>query len=214
MTRSTISPRPSIVSSSRPCGRKAPGHPTCHQAMTVDYSLAEHLEHTWFTRGHPSRRWTAAVRASLPNRHGFGFTRTDFARDARSWTWVGASLLSRADSMSVAGWATRSHVPDIAYTFWLGAQTVGLRDAWPGVPLVSRAHRADLYAEAHGWHSVPFPGSGRPVCRPASGRIRRWPNIPCQQLPRLGPRRSWYAGLACAIWASPLAACRIAPCGS
>lgn len=146
-----------VVAPMRPKGPRAPDLP---QAMTVDYSLAEHLEHTWLTRGHSSRRLTAAVRASLPNRHGFGLTRTDFARDAGSSTWVRASLLSRADSMSVAGWATRAHVPDIAYTFWLGAQTVGLRDAWPGVPLVSRAHRTDLYAEAHGWHSVPFQAAG------------------------------------------------------
>lgn len=142
-----------VVAPMRPKGLLAPDLP---QAITVDYSLAEHFEHTWLTRGHPSRRWTAVVRAFLPNRHGFGFTRTDFARDARSWTWVLESLLTRADSTSVAGWATRAHVPDIAYTFWLGAQTVGLRDAWPGVPLVSRAHRHDLYAQAHGWNSIPF----------------------------------------------------------
>ena len=156
MTRSTIWPLPSTVSSSRPCDRRDSCAPDLPQAITVDYSLAEHFEHTWLTRGHPSRRWTAVVRAFLPNRHGFGFTRTDFARDARSWTWVLESLLTRADSTSVAGWATRAHVPDIAYTFWLGAQTVGLRDAWPGVPLVSRAHRHDLYAQAHGWNSIPF----------------------------------------------------------
>jgi glycosyltransferase involved in cell wall biosynthesis len=46
--------------------------------------------------------------------------------------------------------------PDVAYTFWLSPATVGLRDAWPDVPLVSRVHGGDLYPSAHGWHSIPF----------------------------------------------------------
>ena len=46
--------------------------------------------------------------------------------------------------------------PDVAYTFWLGAATAGLRTAWPNVPLVSRAHGGDLYPHAHGWGSIPF----------------------------------------------------------
>jgi glycosyltransferase involved in cell wall biosynthesis len=142
-----------VVAPMRPKGRLARDLP---RGMTIDYSLAEHLVKSWLSRGRPSRGWTAAIRASIPNRHGFGFTRADFARDARSWTWLRTSLLSRADATSVAGWATRSHVPDIAYTFWLGGHTVGLRDAWPGVPLVSRTHRYDLYAEAQGWQSIPF----------------------------------------------------------
>ena len=60
------------------------------------------------------------------------------------------------NSTSVAGWAERRSPPDVAYTFWLGAATAGLRTAWPNVPLVSRAHGGDLYPHAHGWGSIPF----------------------------------------------------------
>ena len=60
----------------------------------------------------------------------------------------------------MAVWAAQARVPDIAYTFWLGAATVGIRSAWPSVPLVSRVHRSELYAEAHGWHSIPFQAAG------------------------------------------------------
>ena len=143
-----------VVAPMRPRGPLASGLP---RQVAVDYSLAEHLERT---RLFANRALTAAVRASLPNRHGFGFTRTDLVRDWRHRAWLRASLLSRADSASVAGWAERSHAPDIAYTFWLGAATVGLRTAWPAVPLVSRVHRSELYAEAEGWQSIPFQAAG------------------------------------------------------
>jgi glycosyltransferase involved in cell wall biosynthesis len=142
-----------VVAPLRPLGPLAAGLP---RAMTVDYSLAQHLERTRLMPGYPSRRLTAAVRASRPNRDGCGITRTDLIRDWRRGSWLRESLLGRADSASVAAWAVRADPPDIAYTFWLGAATVGLRAAWPGVPLVSRVHRSELYAEAHGWQSIPF----------------------------------------------------------
>ena len=65
-------------------------------------------------------------------------------------------LLSRADAATIASWASRSRPPDVAYTFWLGPETAGLRAAWPSVPLVSRAHGGDVYAQARGWRSIPF----------------------------------------------------------
>lgn len=146
-----------VVAPMRPRGPLATGLP---RAMAVDYSLAEHLEHTRLLRRRPSRGLTAMVRSALPNRAGFGFTRTDLGRDGLHPGWLRASLLGRADSASVAGWAARSPTPDLAYTFWLGAATLGLRMAWPDVRLVSRAHRSELYPEAQGWQSIPFQAAG------------------------------------------------------
>jgi glycosyltransferase involved in cell wall biosynthesis len=99
---------------------------------------------------------TAAVRGARPNRHGFGFSAGELAADWRNRAWIRSSLIGRADSTSVAGWAARLPAPDVAYTFWLGPVTVGLRDAWPDVPMVSRVHGGDLYPAQHGWRSIPF----------------------------------------------------------
>jgi glycosyltransferase involved in cell wall biosynthesis len=126
------------------------------QQVTVDYTLAQHLAHTRLSRSHSSRRLTAAVRGARPNRHGFGFSAGELAVDWRNRAWIRSSLIGRADSTSVASWAARLPAPDVAYTFWLGPATVGLRDAWPDVLLVSRVHGGDLYPAQHGWRSIPF----------------------------------------------------------
>jgi glycosyltransferase involved in cell wall biosynthesis len=90
------------------------------------------------------------------NGAGFGFSREDFLKDGQHRHWISKAFLSRADSKSVALWAAKRHPPDLAYTFWLGTATVGLRQAWPGVPVVSRVHGGDLFSEAHGWQSIPY----------------------------------------------------------
>ncbi len=124
--------------------------------MRVDYTLAQHLERTRLKCSHSSRRLTAAVRGARPNRHGFGFSAGDLVADWRNRAWIRSSLIGRSNSTSVANWAARLPAPDVAYTFWLSPATVGLRDAWPDVPLVSRVHGGDLYPAQHGWRSIPF----------------------------------------------------------
>ena len=142
-----------VVAPVRPRAALAPDLPP---QVNVDYTLAQHLEHTRWIRSHSFRRLTAAVRGARPNRHGFGVSARDLAGDWRHRAWIRSSLIGRADSTSVASWAARLPAPDVAYTFWLSAATVGLRDAWPDVPLVSRVHGGDLYPAQHGWRSIPF----------------------------------------------------------
>lgn len=165
--------------------------------VQVDLSLAEGLESSHSTWGRGSRRRTALVQVLRPNPAGFGVTARDFIRDGGSCRWLQASLLNRADATAVARWASRRPVPDIGYTFWLGAQTAGLKMAWPSTPLVSRAHRSELYAEAHGWRSIPFQSAAirsadLVACVSEDGRrylARRYPEAADRiQLWRLGVR--------------------------
>jgi glycosyltransferase involved in cell wall biosynthesis len=142
-----------VVAPVRPRAVPTPSLP--HQ-VTVDDTLARHMVRTRWSRS-PSSRWlTAAVRGARPNRHRFGVSAGELAADWRQRPWIRSSLLGRADATSVAGWAARRPAPDVAYTFWLSPATVGLRDAWPHVPLVSRVHGGDLYPAQHGWRSIPF----------------------------------------------------------
>jgi glycosyltransferase involved in cell wall biosynthesis len=41
---------------------------------------------------------------------------------------------------------------------------VGLRKAWPDVPIVSRAHGGDVYPQAHGWSTIPFQAAAITSC--------------------------------------------------
>lgn len=141
-----------VVAPMRPHGSMVTGLPP---TVTVDLSLANHLERTRLLPTTSSRILTAALRVARPNPVGFGLSR-DSWRDMGRVSWLRSALLSRADVASVAGWAAGRCTPGIAYTFWLGASTVGLRAAWPNIPLVSRVHGGDLYAEAHGWATIPY----------------------------------------------------------
>lgn len=78
--------------------------------------------------------------------------------DRLSSSWWRQAALARADSIGVSRWAQTARVPDITYTFWLSPATVGIRNAWRDVPLVSRAHGGDVYAHAHGWQTIPQQG--------------------------------------------------------
>lgn len=141
-----------VIAPMRPQGPQVPDLPG---VVSVDRSLAEHLVHTRFNRTRPSRLFTAAIRAVRPNVADLGITRADILADGRDPRWIRQFLLGRADSASVALWAAKRSAPDVAYTFWLGPATVGLRAAWPGTPLVSRAHGGDLYDHRFGWKSIP-----------------------------------------------------------
>lgn len=142
-----------VVAPMRPKGELMPGLP---ESVVIDHSLAQHLEQTNFGHERPSRARTAAVRLFRRNSAGLGCTRRELLQDGTDPTWLRTSLLNRADSTSVAQWAARRTPPNLAYTFWLGAASVGLRHAWPGVSVISRVHGGDLFSEAHHWGSIPF----------------------------------------------------------
>lgn len=125
-------------------------------AVRIDLTLAEHLVRGGLVRQRPNRQLVAAQRALQRNPAGLGVTPSEMARDGRRPAWVRACLLGRADATSLAQWAGKRRQPDLAYTFWLGAATVGLRQAWPTVPIVSRTHGGDLFSQAHSWGSIPF----------------------------------------------------------
>lgn len=60
------------------------------------------------------------------------------------------AVLGAGAAASASRWARRREQRNsvgIAYTYWLSPIAVGLRHAWPGVELVSRAHRGDLFVE-------------------------------------------------------------------
>lgn len=153
--------------------------------VVVDHSLSQHLVRNRLTRTRSSRFITAAERAALPNPSGAGFTRRDLLIDGRRREWIRQALLRRADSKSVGQWASSRKPPSIAYTFWLGAATAGLRQAWPTVPLVSRVHGGDLFSEAHGWESIPYQHAALRSCDlvasvSENGRnylVRKFPDI-------------------------------------
>lgn len=58
-------------------------------------------------------------------------------------------LQERADYMTIREWARSRSEPALAYTFWLGAATSALADAWDGTPVLSRGHGGDIYDLAH-----------------------------------------------------------------
>ncbi len=140
-----------VVAPMRPRGERGTGLPP---GVEVELELAQHLQ-----RASPlpsSRQLTALVRAGRPASVRSGIDRSQFAKDARHPTWLRTAVINRADANSVAAWAKRRPAPALGYTFWLGAATAGLRAGWPHMPLVSRVHGGDLFAEAHGWSSIPY----------------------------------------------------------
>ena len=124
--------------------------------VTVDYSLAEALTAKNSPLGENDRFVRAALNLGRRNPAGFGFTRDDLAANFNSPTWWRLMLMARAESTIVRRWAAAQSPPDIAYTYWLGSKTLGLRQAWPGVPLVSRVHGSELYPYSIGLKSMPF----------------------------------------------------------
>lgn len=122
----------------------------------VDYSLSKLLGGS---RGTRSQRYSRGIRSLLSpgaQRGPRAGSTRDVATGLTKPDWCRAALMNRADQHTVNIWARRSGSPTLAYTFWLGADTIGLRRAWPRTPIVSRAHGGDIYCEAHGWASIPF----------------------------------------------------------
>lgn len=126
--------------------------------VTVDLTLAERLTPRVLCLPEHARRnlrrllalpTPIALRAMRDQNHlGFG----------RAW-WARLGM-DAADFTTIRRWAKSREIPDIAYTFWLGPQTAALADAWPSVPVVTRAHRGDLYAQPEGFDVLPFQEEG------------------------------------------------------
>lgn len=124
--------------------------------VEIDYSLAEALTPKNSPLGEKGRYVRAIKNLGRRNPAGLGFTSADLAADLTNPTWWGLMLMARGESNIVRRWAAAQQPPDIAYTYWLGSKTLGLRQAWPSVPIVSRAHRGELYPDSLGMHSMPF----------------------------------------------------------
>lgn len=139
------------VAPMRPVGTLRSGLPP---NLVVDESLAHAISPDIPVVGRKSRQITGArnlfrrrpTKASLP---------ASSTADLYSLSWWREAALNRADATGVYQWAAWRTRPDVAYTFWLSSATLGLRNAWPQVPLVSRAHGGDVYAYAHGWQTIP-----------------------------------------------------------
>lgn len=133
--------------------------------VVVDSSLARHLVRFRRFSTPASRMAVGVVSAGQRNPVGKGFTRAELlSSDSRRAAWLRQCLIRRADSRSVMEWARDKQPPDLAYTFWLDAATAGLRAAWAHTPIVSRAHGGDLFAEAHGWSSIPYQREALSAC--------------------------------------------------
>jgi len=124
--------------------------------VEIDYSLAEALTPKNSILGDKSRYLRTLQQAMRRNPAGFGFKRSDLVADLTNFTWWGMMLMARGEANIVRRWAAAQEQPDIAYTYWLGSKTLGLRQAWPTVPILSRAHRCELYPDSLGMHSMPY----------------------------------------------------------
>lgn len=60
---------------------------------------------------------------------------------------IPAVVLAVGKYSLVLHWARRLPPPAVAYSYWLGPATAAMRRAWPGTPIVSRAHGGDLFWE-------------------------------------------------------------------
>lgn len=122
--------------------------------VVVDESLSHAIAPDLPIFGRVSRQLTGArnLIRRQPTKTG-GFVPTN--GDLYSASWWREAALNRGDATGVYRWAKGAKQPDVAYTFWLSSATLGLRIGWPHVPLVSRAHGGDVYAYAHGWHTIP-----------------------------------------------------------
>lgn len=124
--------------------------------VNVDLALSAELGYRSVGGGAALRKVSAVVRALLPCPTSSEVTFREFFRSTRKIALLKQILVGRADSKSVCRWATSRSTPSICYTFWLGPATVGLRLAYPKIPIVSRAHGGDVYPEASGWKVIPF----------------------------------------------------------
>ncbi len=124
--------------------------------VRVDLTLAELVKLRVNREGRFQRSIALFKQAVADCPGGTGFRLTDLSTDGHRLSWQRQTIVGRIYSRIVTEWAQSAQAPSIAYTFWLGPATVGLRRAWPNARLVSRVHGGDLYSEAHRWNSIPF----------------------------------------------------------
>lgn len=124
--------------------------------VEIDYSLAEALTPKNSILGEKARYVRTLKNVFRRNPAGYGFSRADLVADLTNVTWWGMMMMARGEANIVRRWAAAQEQPDISYTYWLGSKTLGLRQAWPTVPIVSRAHGSELYPDSLGMHSMPY----------------------------------------------------------
>lgn len=124
--------------------------------VEIDYSLAEALVSRQSRWGESGRFIPVLLNLARRNPAGLGFTSSDLAADFANPNWWRRTIMARGETNIVRRWAATQEMPDIAYSYWFVAATLGMRQAWPSVPIVSRAHGSDLYAYSVGMHSLPY----------------------------------------------------------
>jgi glycosyltransferase involved in cell wall biosynthesis len=124
--------------------------------VEIDYTLAEAISPKGSSLGERGRLVRAAANLGRTNPAGKGFTRADVAANRTNPAWWRMMLMARAETNIVRDWASSHTPPDVAYTYWLGSTGLGMSQAWPDVPLVSRVHNSELYPYSTGLRSIPF----------------------------------------------------------
>jgi len=135
-------------------GRDGPKWPL-PENVALDLSLARMLNPRFGRRGD---WWGVQLRRVREQFSGTSRQRRDLWPDegSKGWAWRKLEALALAEYATTLKWARLRQAPDLSYTFWLGSWTAALGEAWPGIPLVSRAHGYDLYSEANGLASLPM----------------------------------------------------------
>lgn len=146
-----------------PARPKGPRVSVVPPGVVVDYSLARRLAGP---PGFPRRsgRATSLATGQLSRQFGRGVSKGLPMPPFRDLGWHRSVLQGRGDATQTWRWARDRPEPDVAYTFWLGPFTLGLRAAWMNTALVSRAHGGDVYSEASGWPQLPFQAPALSAC--------------------------------------------------
>jgi hypothetical protein len=108
------------------------------------------------TLSHRCRR-SRALRAAVVSPAGIRLVRGETQLEWRAVTHPRSALrllVGCGRAATAAAWAAERSgrswpKPDVCYSFWLESHIHGLRSAFPEVPIVSRAHRGDIYLHEH-----------------------------------------------------------------
>lgn len=117
--------------------------------VRVDLSLAEALgfQHQRSSR-FPITMLTQGMSASAAWH--------EIGRRPLSPLWALRCFEAAGEAEAIRRWASERQPPALGYTYWCDNAVLGLRAAWPGTPLCSRAHGFDLYAERRRPAGIPF----------------------------------------------------------
>jgi len=121
--------------------------------VNVSYGLARQ----WAGRSSVSRRLTRPVGNALRSRllrHCRPHQRLQHWQERLKYLQI--ALVNAAEAGAHYAWASGATEPAVVYSYWLGSGSIGLRRAWPSVPLVSRAHGGEIFAQQHGVSETPL----------------------------------------------------------